>query len=98
MSGSIQRPNTCSNCAYMEAQVGPQGRRQLICRYEPPVGHPVVTIMPSEDGKSVTPQLLGTITVWPEVEVQTWCGRHSINRIEQVREVPKQMQTFGGLR
>lgn len=103
MSASIERINNCGNCAYMDLMVGPQQQKQMVCRYQPPVGHPVVAIVPGAvpPGASeplLEPRFLGTITVWPEVAPNLWCGRHSISRIEQVRDIPKQMQTFGGMR
>lgn len=99
MSGSIKRINTCQNCVYMDSVVDPRAipgaKRKLVCRNSPPIGHPVVTVIPSEDGKSLEPRFLGTIAVWPEVELDTWCGRHTSNAIERATDIPKQMQVFG---
>jgi hypothetical protein len=104
MSASIRRINTCENCVYSEPIRMPDGRLalnddgtpKLNCRYEPPIGHPIVAFVPDENG-GPAPRILGTIAVWPEVRVEQWCGRHASNKIEKATVLPEQMQTFGGL-
>jgi hypothetical protein len=96
MSGSIRRINTCENCAYMEVAQDPGEPPKMLCRRNPPVAHPLVAFVADKEG-APSPRLLGTIAVWPEVRPEQWCGHHSTNRIEHAREIPKQMQTFGGV-
>jgi hypothetical protein len=93
MSGSIQRINTCANCVYAHI-TGPE---QILCRRNPPAAHAVVDVPRDEKGRPVAMVVVGSVAVWPQVQPNEWCGHHSRQLIEQVRDVPKRLQTFGGM-
>lgn len=57
---------TCSICRFSKA-----GGGKLLCRRHPPVGHPIVAMT------NKGPQLMGTATIWPEVQHDGWCGEFS---------------------
>jgi hypothetical protein len=65
--------------------------RELLCRFNPPTGHPIISVV----GEPPAPQFLGTISVWPQVQADHWCGHHKREVIQQAHEIPKQLQTFG---
>jgi hypothetical protein len=92
MSGQIQRPNTCGNCVYVHEE-----SNELFCRFNPPETHPLIVATTGDDGKITGAQVPLRLSVWPNVQAGQWCGQHKKQLIQHAREVPKQLQTFGGL-
>jgi hypothetical protein len=92
VSGSIKRVNTCGNCVYVEATGNrkPDGQPELVCRFNPPVPHPIF----AQNGEGGV-NYVGTMSIWPEVQAIHWCSHHKKQLIEPARDLPKQLQSFG---
>lgn len=76
---NVIRPNTCATCAFKHREAN----GQLVCRRNPPVGHPIILYVEQKSNvtaqpmTALVPQVQGTMSVFPTVEPDWWCGAHS---------------------
>jgi len=69
----------CGNCRYLHHY---DAERPPVCRRRPPQVSPIYIIVPPNIvGQAPVPRILATVSLWPEMQPDGWCGEWEVAKM-----------------